>query len=481
MFARWAVVLLASVVLAPVATASTASGAATTSFAASVGVPPAAPLRWSACAGSLAGLQCATLAVPLDYADLAGPWIHLAVARHPASDPAERIGSLFINPGGPGASGIADLPEELDVLTPELIDRFDIVEWDPRGVGQSDPVRCIASSSGSSDENVDPVPTTAEQEDQLIAADREFAAGCERGSGRLLDFVGTASSARDLDMLREAVGDTRLTYLGHSYGTYLGAIYAELFPARVRAMVLDGAIDPSLSIEQMALAQDKAMVSALNLFISWCEGSRACYWRPAGNPTAALVAEAERSGSDVVYNGVLDAMYATSRWPSLGAALAEAQGGDVNGLVRLGTSYSTGGGGTSGDANEAIQCVDHPVPRDLALFPAYAARAASIAPFFGPYFAWGALGCAVWPAPPTLSPHPVSDLGAPPVLVTGATGDPATPYAWAVSLARQMHGVLLTWDGVDHVAYYYSACVRAIDQSYLVEGALPAAGTVCTD
>ena len=174
-------------------------------------------------------------------------------------------------------------------------------------------------------------------------------------------------------------------------------------------------------------------------------------------------------------------MYTTSRWPSLGAALAEAQGGDVNGLVQLGTSYSTGGGGTSADANEAIQCVDHPVPRDLALFPAYAAQAASVAPFFGPYFAWGALGCAVWPAPPQLSPHPVSDPGDPPVLVTGATGDPATPYAWAVSLARQMHRVLLTWDGVDHVAYYYSACVSAFDQSYLLEGALPAVGTVCTN
>ena len=175
-------------------------------------------------------MQCATLAVPLDYADLAGPWIRLSVARHPASDPAERIGSLFINPGGPGASGIADLPVELDVLTPELIDRFDIVEWNPRGVGLSDPVRCFASNSGTSDDSADPVPSTPAQEDQLIAADREFAADCERGSGRLLDFVGTASSARDLDMLREAVGDARLTYLGHSYGTFLGAIYAELFP-----------------------------------------------------------------------------------------------------------------------------------------------------------------------------------------------------------------------------------------------------------
>jgi pimeloyl-ACP methyl ester carboxylesterase len=426
-------------------------------------------------------LQCATLAVPLDYADPTGPWIHLAVARHPASDPAERIGSLFINPGGPGASGIDDLPEELEVLTPELIDRFDIVEWDPRGVGESDPVRCTAPSSGASLGSDDPVPATAAQEARLIAVDRAFAADCERGSGRLLDFVGTADTARDLDMLREAVGDARLSYLGHSYGTYLGAVYAELFPNRVRAMVLDGAIDPSLSLEQMAIAQAKGLESVLNLFISWCEGSPACSWRPVGNPSSALVAEAVRSGSDVVYNGVLDAMYTTSRWPSLGAALAEAERGDVNALVQLGTSYSTGGGGTSADASEAIQCVDRPAPRNLAAYPAYVARAAAAAPFFGPYLAWGAVGCAVWPAPPTLSPHPALDPGAPPVLVTGATGDAATPYAWAVSLARQMHGVLVTWDGIDHVAYYYSACVRSLDQSYLVNGILPAVGTVCTD
>jgi pimeloyl-ACP methyl ester carboxylesterase len=452
---------------------------------------PAAQIAWSSCGTDE---QCGTLQVPLDYAQPTGPTIGLSVIRHLAEEPAERIGSLVIDPGGPGDSGVDDLPSELEILTPTLLDRFDIVELDPRGVDRSDPVSCPSSAAdAAAPAPNDPVPQNATQQAALLASDRAYAGDCLTGSGAaLLANVGTLDAAKDLEVLRQALGDPQLTYFGHSYGTELGAEYAELYPDRVRALLLDGAIDPALDLLDESAQQAVGFETVLDSFFTWCAGSSACRWRPTGDPTAALVAMTDAAGvtplaagdgrtanAQAFYTGVLDTLYATSSWPALGQALAAASAGNGAPLLALSASYEGHGGSNGADAQMAITCADHPVPTDPASYPAAAAVAARAAPYFGPLFAWGALGCAVWPTAPSGTARAVSDPGAPPALVTGTQGDPATPYAWAEALTTQLHGTLLTATGDNHVAYYYSSCVRSWDEAYLVDLTLPPAGTVC--
>ena len=244
-------------------------------------------MQWTPCGD----LQCGSVTVPLDYARPDGATIQIAVARHPAEIPSERIGSIVINPGGPGGSGIDDLPNELSVLTSGLLDRFDIVSFDPRGVQRSSPVTCsTGQSSGPVGQLIDPVPTTPAAQLALLQNDQDFAAECEHLSGAILPYVGTVDTARDLDRIRAALGDPQLTFVGHSYGTLLGATYAELFPTHVRAMVLDGAIDPALSATAYATQQAESFESELDSFFGWCSSDPGCPWRPAGDPTAALLA-----------------------------------------------------------------------------------------------------------------------------------------------------------------------------------------------
>ena len=457
---------------------------------------PVTPVTWTACGD----LQCGTVAVPLDYADPQGRVIQIAVARHPAEAPAERIGSLVINPGGPGGSGIDDLPNELSVLTPEVLDRFDIVSFDPRGVERSSPVECTAAEAGttppgSTGQLVDPVPTTAAAQRALLRNDQSFAAQCQQDSGSILPYVGTVDTARDLDRIREALGDPGLTFMGNSYGTLLGATYATLFPTRVRAMVLDAAIDPALSTTAYATQQAQSLESELQAFFAWCGGTSSCAWHPTGDPTTALLAVIQRSrvqplvvsgggtaGPGEIYDALLAGLESQSSWPTLADALAAASSGNGSTVASMTGRYEYGGSTNAAEAEEAIDCLDHPVDRNPSDYPALAAAAARAAPVFGPLLTWGLLGCAGWPALPTRTPAPASDPGAPPVLVVGTTGDPVTPYAWSVSLAHELTGAtLLTWQGNSHVAYFYSACVRDAVQSYLVGRVVPAPGTVCTD
>ena len=475
-------------VLPPAAASGPTSLATTTTSTIVVAPPPA--VAWHPCNGTH---QCASLDVPLDYAAPSGPHIAIALERRPAGT-TRRIGSLVINPGGPGESGILNLSKDLALLPPGVLARFDVIAFDPRGVGQSSPVHCEGGSRGGP--SPDPVPTTPAGEDALLAVDRAYAAACLHGSGQiLLDHVGTVDVARDLESLRRAVGDPGLTYLGLSYGTLLGATYAGLFPRNVRAMVLDGALDPSLTMADLAGAQAKGFQDALDAFFGWCAGNGACAWRPGPDPHGAfealvaavrrrpLAVGARQVGPQEFYTGTFATLYARSFWPSLGRALAAVTAGDGSSMLGLYDGYErTGDPSFSGDANNAVTCLDHPVPRDPSLYFQRAAEARRLAPDFGPLFAWGALTCAVWPAHDAQA-RPVASIsapGSPPIVVVGTTRDPATPYAWAQALARQLaHGVLLTRVGEDHVAIFSSSCVRAFDETYLVTGVAPATGTVC--
>jgi pimeloyl-ACP methyl ester carboxylesterase len=456
--------------------------------------PERGTLAWSRCGA----LQCATLSVPLDHSNPGGPTIGIALARRPAKSPATRIGALVINPGGPGNSGIDALASELRVLTPKIQARFDIVSFDPRGVGRSRPIRCrpagAARSSGGGGAPLDPAPTTDAGRQALVDAYRAYAEACARHSADLVGRIGTDSTAEDLERIRVALGEERLTFKGHSAGTLLGAVYAERYPARVRAMVLDGAIDPSLSLDQMTLAQAVSFERSLSEFFAWCAGNARCPWRPSGEPRQALLGLIDRVrrqpmpakggqqvGVDKLINGMMSRLTARSRWPSLGDALAAAERNDGSPLAVLASRYENGGASNAADARQAIVCLDHPSPRDPASYPSLAQAAGARAPVFGPVFAWSVLSCGVWTAPATLAPRPVRAAGSAPIMVIGTTGDPATPQAWAEALAGQLEaGVLVLRHGAEHVAYYYSSCVRALVDAYLVDGRAPADGTTCS-
>jgi pimeloyl-ACP methyl ester carboxylesterase len=455
---------------------------------------PVSPITWSACNGDL---QCGTLTVPLDYARPDGPTIGIAVERHLAEDPSSRIGSLVINPGGPGVSGIDDFPNELSVLTPLLLRDFDIVSFDPRGVQRSDPVTCGEPAQATAPQSPapDPVPQTPAEQKAAFANLRNFGADCDKASRAILPFVGTVDVARDMDRLRIALGDSGLTFMGQSYGTLLGETYAQLFPTHIRAMVLDSVIDPALTLSEMSLGQAEGFEGVLESFFSWCAGNDSCPWRPAGGPTTALLDQLSSSaahpvpagagrhaGAAELYDALLDGLYSRSEWPGLGAALGADAAGNGAPVLAMADRYEADGSTNGSDAGEAVNCLDHPAPTALSVYPYLAGIFAESAPVFGPLLAWGEAACAVWPVPPDRTPAPVTAPGSPPILVVGTTDDPATPYAWAVSVSHELaHGVLLTRDGDDHVSYFYSACVRSYVQTYLVSLVTPPAGTVCTE
>ncbi len=453
---------------------------------------PVSPIAWTPCHGDL---QCGTLIVPLDYGRPQGATIGIAVERHLADVPADRIGSLVINPGGPGVSGIDDFANELDVLTPQLLDDFDIVTFDPRGVQRSDPVTCGETPGAAPGPLPDPVPQTAAAQAATFATMRQFAADCEKASGTILPYVGTVDVARDLDRLRQALGESALTYMGQSYGTLLGATYAQLFPTHIRAMVLDSAIDPALTFSQMSLGQADGFEGVLNSFFTWCATATGCPWRAVGDPTTALLALIARSrsspapagggrtaGPGELYDALLDGLYSQSDWPTLGAALAADADGSGAAVVAMSDTYSMDGSTNGADVADAVDCLDHPAAKDLAAYSQLAVLFAQSAPVFGPLLAWGEASCAVWPIAATRTPAPVSAPGSPSILVIGTTDDPATPYAWSVSLAGELsRGDLLTVQGSDHVSYFYSPCARADVQRYLVDLSTPPVGATCSE
>jgi pimeloyl-ACP methyl ester carboxylesterase len=472
-----------------------------TSFPSSSSSPPPSgaraatgSLRWHACAA----IECASLSVPLDANTPNGQHITLALARKPASGP--RLGALLTNPGGPGASGVDFVRHADSVFSSTLRKNFDIVSWDPRGAGASAPVRCDINLDAFFAVDHSPDDTTEVQKN--IDEAKALAASCARGSGDLLRHVSTLDSVRDMDAIRAALGEQRVTYLGFSYGTYLGAEYADRYPNRVRAMVLDGAVDPSLSYEQGTLTQAVGFEHALDAFLKACASTSQCGFATGGNPATALndvlrsidsesvpamVAGEHRTlGPGEADLGVATALYAgTEGWPVLAQALSRAAQGDGSGLLRLSDVYTERqpGGHYSNEilAFYAISCTDTPSPRTAAEVQRLADSARSAAPHFGPSNFWLGLPCTYWPAPPTARAVPVHATGAPPIVVVGTSNDPATPLSGARALASQLSsGRLLIYEGEGHTAYGRgSGCIAATVDRYLVRLVPPKAGTRC--
>ena len=461
----------------------TSSPTATASPASAVPAPGVLS-RWRSCE---AGFQCATLTVPLDDQDRSKGTVGLALTRRKAT--GSKIGSLVINPGGPGGSAVEYVHNVYANLPRVVRQRFDVVAFDPRGVGRTAPVRCLSPKQLDAYFHLDPEPDTDAERTALMEGNRRFANGCKARSGRVLPYVGTRIVAQDLDRVRQAVGDRKLTYLGYSYGTAIGASYLDQFPTRVRAMVLDGALDPSSSWDDILEGQGIGFDTALKSFLSDCDRTGCAFddavdgdLGKAFDDLAAKVESKDLSGDGErtvgpgeFFLGVGAGLYSRRNgWPAIAQGLAEAVRGDGSTLLALSDSYlerTENGYANLIEANPAVNCVDRPWPRTAAPYYALADRLRRVAPRNGPEIALAGLTCSVWPTPPTATPREVHAPGMPPVVVIGTTRDPATPFAWSQALARQLsRGILITHVGDGHTVYRASApaCVQRPVNDYLV-------------
>ena len=456
-------------------------------------------LHWEKCSES-GSFECAILRVPLDYAHPGGRSIQLAVLRVPAKNPRKRLGSLVVNPGGPGGSGIEYAAAAPFVINRPVLERYDIVGFDPRGVGKSTPVECVSDKEMDAYLAADGSPDNAGERDDLLRIAREFAAGCKERSGSLLRHVSTVDAARDMDVLRSALGDKELTYLGKSYGTFLGATYAGLFPKRAGRLVLDGAIDPTLTAHDLGLEQAKGFEVALRAFIDDCVKRSDC---PLGRTRTqayqrldAFLAKVDQTPlptSDgrpltqaLAVTGIVMPLYVKEYWPRLRSAFRAALDGDGSRLLAMADEYAERGPdgkyrSNSGEVILAVNCIDRPDIRSIKEAEKQEPAFKRASPRFGPFILWGSLTCAEWPVKPVGKPAPIRAAGSNPILVVGTTRDPATPYSWAERLADQLdNGVLLSRDGDGHTGYMQgNSCVdRAVDK-FLIEGRAPKDGTRC--
>jgi pimeloyl-ACP methyl ester carboxylesterase len=383
----------------------------------SVVIPTPGRVAWTDCGG---GFQCGTVQVPLDYMHPEAGSIGIAINRKPATNPSSRIGSLLINPGGPGGSGVSWVRDSASGLK-TLNQRFDLVGFDPRGVGLSSPVRCLDGQQEDTYNALDPVLDDSQEKQATIQADKDFALGCSQRSAAVLPYLDTVNAARDMDLIRAAVGDAKLSYLGLSYGTYLGQTYAHLFPTHVRAFSLDGVVDPTLSANDIILAQAAAFEQNLQAFLADCASRKVspnpCQYAQSGDPATklnALMARLDASPLPVggrlltrglAIIGVAYPLYDQSIWRYLDQALTQADLGRGTILLALSDLYlernADGTYKNATDANYAINCLDHPAPTDIAAYDRLGPAFAQASPLFGPAFQYSNLPCAYWPVQPT--------------------------------------------------------------------------------
>ncbi|WP_030545021.1 alpha/beta hydrolase [Streptomyces albus] len=472
--------------------------------------------RWTECEAPVKALgpaarapgarwQCATVRAPLDYADPDGETLGIALIRARAADSERRIGSLLLNFGGPGSSGVASLPGWGTVFD-DLGSRYDLVGFDPRGVAGSSGVVCRDSEAmEAAASRLDHTPDDATEEKAFLADAKDFAAGCERRSGTVLPHVGTESAARDMDLLRAVLGDDRLHYLGFSYGTRLGAVYAHLFPQRVGRLVLDAVSDPSADDVRHARNQTTGFQRALENYLADCAAQGAdC---PVGTDpeagaerVAALLRRLDRDPlpatggreltESLARTGIVRALYTEQLWTRLTDALREAlQAGTGSRLLALADAYNdrdeSGRYSNQSHSQRAISCADSADRLSLDEARELLPEFRELSPVFGEFLAWDLAGwCAGWPVREDAGRPDVSAKGADPILVIGTTGDPATPYEGARIMADGLGkgvGIHLTYEGEGHGAYSSgNACTKRAVDAYFLDGEVPEDGTTCS-
>jgi len=475
-----------------VATTTTTTGPVTTTTAVAsttTTTEPPALLVWAPCGSA----ECATLTVPLDHDDPAKGTIDLVVARLPAGQPNERVGVLLYNPGGPGGPGVPIVTDWADdVFSDDLLRRFDVVSWDPRGVSAGTEVDCV--DDPDSFLGLDPTPETAEEAALIEAQATEFAAGCAERSGDVLPYLSTVSTARDMDLLREALGEEQISYLGQSYGTALGSVYATLFPERVRAMVLDGAFDLSAASTDWWVPQAAAAEQALTAALEQCASNQGCRFHSDGDPFTAfdelmarldaepLIVEGTEVGLGHTIEAVVQGLHFEENWPMLMRALDYAWEGDGTALSEI-----IGAVDIDPESATSIQCLDW--PRDTwEPSPTVIDQVLAVAPRLGPFQVEGIALCSVWAAEPN-PPPPLTGSGAGPILVVGTTGDVATPLESSRDLAQHLEqSVFLVVERNAHCAYhpkwegvtlFDTKCVTTTVDRYLIDLELPANESVC--
>jgi pimeloyl-ACP methyl ester carboxylesterase len=454
-------------------------------------------LKWRDCYGNY---QCSSLLVPIDYADLSVGAFSLALLRYQAQDQDRRIGSLVVNPGGPGSSGVDYAYSAEYIVSPEILERFDIVGFDPRGVGESAAIKCLNDAETDASFAADPKPDDEAEFALFISDARDYFAKCSENTEYLTNYS-TLNSARDLEILRSALGDEKLNFLGKSYGTYLGTLYAELFPDQVGRFVLDGAVDPNSNNREAVLGQAIGFESALNAFISNCLNSSSCALtgdlQSARNQVIDLLTNTaitpleSKSGREVteglVLLGIASALYDSgSGWPVLRDAFKEATLGSGTSFLTLADQYA--GRQENGkylsnenDALQVISCLDQNELETVSTFKKGVAEFTNRAPIFGPYLAYAGLACRYFPNLSSVEQIEVKSLKTKPILIVGTTRDPATPYKWAQSLAKIFEGsILITLDGDGHAGHGRgSTCVDSAVDRYLLTGATPKSELFC--
>ncbi len=451
-------------------------------------------LDWSACDDA----ECARLTVPLDYDRPEGRTIDLAVLRVPAS--GRRHGSLVVNPGGPGAPGTAYAAAASQALGDTLVSSYDIVGFDPRGTGTSAPVDCVSDAELDAYLASDPSPDDSAEADRYVELVGAITRGCAADDAELAAHVSTIESARDMDVLRSALGHRQLDYLGKSYGTELGATYAELFPDQVGRFVLDGALDPTLSTRQVNLGQAEGFETALRAYVTNCvETTDSCFLGGSVDQGLARISDfiadvdaqplptddgRELAVGNAFY-GIALPLYDRAYWTILSGALRAGFDGDGAPLLKLSDAYASRGPGgytdNSGEAFVAINCLDDPSALPPQQIPAQVPAFRKASPTFGDVFAWSLTGCLDQVAESTEEPLEIDGAGAAPIVVVGTTRDPATPYAWSEALADQLDsGVLVSRDGDGHTGYHSgNACVDEAVERFYLDGTVPDDGLSC--
>jgi pimeloyl-ACP methyl ester carboxylesterase len=439
-------------------------------------------------------VRCGKLAVPLDYAKPDGDKIDLALIKLPASGKSKPLGSVVFNFGGPGASGVDTLDQAAKALT-TLRAHYDLVSFDPRGVERSAGVRCGNGAEMDKFTSLDTLPADDETDRQIAAANKQFAALCQQNSGKILPYIGTVNAARDMDRIRAAVGDAKLNYVGMSYGTQLGGVYATEFPKNVGRMVLDAPLDPTVTFEQRTLAQTRGFQKAYESFLRSCVKG-GC---DVGRDQAIANANVEKLMTQLSQKplqvgnrqltqglgatGVAAALYSELTWPFLEQALGEALRGNGDALMYLADSYTgrneDGSYSTQMTSFPAITCVDTAERPSEAELKRTEAAALKISPLFGSEGSGGL--CRVWPAKGSDQARHVNATGSAPIVVVGGKGDPATPYEWAPKLTAQLKtATLVTYQGEGHGAYLSgSKCIQGLVDGFLIEGKLPEKNASC--